>query len=456
MNAVILHTIITCLTAGAGAWDDGAAVELRYTGTLERSGSEAAAPVVKRFTAYCQSRRQASGGHVVVFVLDERGRGNQAWPERFGELQFDDQHKISQRGSWRLLYQHEAVSATGVPLPLPLFEKGEELKAGAKWTSGRESYEVIKKKTIESRACWQIDVALNIGHKRSIWVEQGTPLVVAVEERVFVGQGEEYNLKMQLESLKPLDEKEVARLKAPWDTLRKLKSDLKRGEDEVKSELSDEQLQLAAEVAPRLDKEAADTPFGHIASVITKDVKSQLGRSDEVAKLAKKLVGQSAPDWKLVTLDKLSIDSKSLRGKIVVLHFWSYQGEPLEEPYGQVGYLDFLYGKRRKLGVEIIGVAVDGRLSDPQTAPAAVKSFQKLRGFMNLSYPLATDPGSVLDKFGDPRRVGAKLPLWIVIDAEGKVAQYQAGFFSINPDEGLRDLDELLVKLIRQAKAKSN
>lgn len=75
---------------------------------------------------------------------------------------------------------------------------------------------------------------------------------------------------------------------------------------------------------------------------------------------------------------------------------------------------------------------------------------------MNLSYPLATDTGSVLDKFGDPRRVGAKLPLWIVIDAEGKVAQYQAGFFSINPDEGLRELDDLLVKLIRQAKAKSN
>lgn len=450
MNTVLLHTILTCMTAGA--WDDGAAVELRYNGTLERTGPEAQAPVVKRFSAYCQVRRQASGGHALAFVLDERGRGTPSWPERFGELSFDDQHKASQRGSWRLLYQHEAVSPTGIPLPLPLFEKGEELKVGAKWTSGREAFEVVKKKTIEMRDCWQVDVMLNIGHKRSIWVQQGTPLVVAVEERVFVGQGEEYGLKMQLESTKSLEEKEVARLKTPWDTLRKLKSDLKRPDDEVKAELSEEQIKVAGEVASRLEKEAADTPFGHLASVISKDVKAQLGRSDEVAKLAKKLVGQSAPDWKLVTLDKQSLDSKSLRGKIVVLHFWSYHGEPLEEPYGQVGYLDFLYGKRRRLGVEVVGVAVDGRLADPQTAPAALKSFQKLRGFMNLSYPLATDDGNVIERFGDPRRVGAKLPLWIVIDSVGKVAHYQAGFFQINPDEGLRELDDLLVKLIRQSK----
>lgn len=451
MHALILHTVLASFTAAA--WDDGAAVELRYNGTLERPGSEAQSPAVKRFSAYCQMRRQTSGGHVIAFVLDERGRGSQAWPERFGELQFDDQHKVAQHGSWRLLYQHDNVTPTGIALPLPLFEKGETLKLGDKWTSGRESFDVVKKKTIEMRDCWQVDVMLNIGHKRSIWVQQGTPLVVAVEERVFVGQGEEYNLKVQLESLKPLEEKEVARLKAPWETLLKLKSDLKRADDAVKPELSEEQIKLVGGVAPRFEKEAADTPFGHLASVIMKDVKSQLGRSDEVAKLAKKQVGQIAPDWKFVTLDKQSLDSKSLRGKIVVLHFWSYQGEPLEEPYGQVGYLDFLYGKRRRLGVEVIGVAVDGRLSDPQTAPSALKSFQKLRGFMNLSYPLATDDGSLIDKFGDPRRVGAKLPLWIVIDAEGKVAQYQAGFFQINPDEGLRELDDLLVKLIKQSKA---
>lgn len=450
MNAALLHTILTCMTAGA--WDDGAAVELRYNGTLERTGPEAQAPVVKRFSAYVQLQRHASGGHVVAFVLDERGRGTQAWPERFGELQFDSQHKVTHRGSWRLVYQHEAVSATGVPLPLPLFEKGETLKLGDKWTSGRESFEVVKKKTIESRDCWQVDVMLNIGHKRSIWVQQGTPLVVAVEERVFVGQGEEYGLKMQLESTKPLEEKEVARLKTPWATLAKLKSDLKRSDDDVKPELSDEQIKLAGEVASRLEKEAADTPFGHLASVISKDVKAQLGRSDEVAALARKIVGQDSPDWKLVTLDKQPLDGKSLRGKIVVLHFWSYHGEPLEEPYGQVGYLDFLYGKRRRLGVEVIGVAVDGRLADPQTAPATLKSIQKLRGFMNLSYPIATDDGKVLERFGDPRRVGAKLPLWIVIDSEGKVASFHPGHFQINPDEGLRELDNLLVSLIRRAK----
>jgi peroxiredoxin len=448
MSALILHSVL--ISFAAAAWDDGAAVELRYNGTLERAGVEAESPAVKRFSAYALVRREASGGHAIAFVLDERGRGSQAWPERFGELQFDDQHKVAQRGSWRLLYEHEAVSHTGIPLPPPLFEKGELLKLGDKWTSGRESFEVVKKKSIESRDCWQVDVMLNIGHKRSIWVQQGTPLVVAVEERVFVGQGEEYALKMELDSTRPLEEKEVSRLKAPWTTLMKLKADLKRADDDVKPELSDEQIKLVGEVASRLEKEAADTPFGHLASVVSKDVKAQLGRSDEVAALAKKIVGQTAPDWKLVSLDKQPLDGKSLRGKIVVLHFWSYHGEPLEDPYGQVGYLDFLYGKRRRLGVAVIGVAVDGRLADPQSAPAALKSIQKLRGFMNLGYPIATDDGKVLDRFGDPRRAGAKLPLWIVIDGKGQVAHYHAGYFQINPDEGLRALDDLLVKLIRE------
>jgi hypothetical protein len=126
------------------------------------------------------------------------------------------------------------------------------------------------------------------------------------------------------------------------------------------------------------------------------------------------------------------------------------------EPYGQVGYLDFLYGKRRKLGVQVYGVAVDARFGDAQSSSTALKSIQRLKQFMNLSYDIAVDDGKLLAKFGDPRRYGAKLPLWVVIGPDGRIAHYHAGFYKINPDDGLQQLDDVLVKLIREQKEKKN
>ena len=48
------------------------------------------------------------------------------------------------------------------------------------------------------------------------------------------------------------------------------------------------------------------------------------------------------------------------------------------------------------------------------------------------------------------------MPLWVVIDAEGKVAGYKVGFYRIKADEGLRQLDELLIRLIREKRKKSS
>ena len=104
----------------------------------------------------------------------------------------------------------------------------------------------------------------------------------------------------------------------------------------------------------------------------------------------------------------------------------------------------------------MIGVAVNPAFENPRTARAALRSVKKLREFMNLDYPVATDGGKVLESFGDPRRLDAKLPLWVVIDSEGKVAGYKVGFYRIKADEGLRQLDELVIRLIREKRKKSS
>lgn len=434
-------------------FDDGAAVETRYTGALSRISKDADGTAVKRFNLYGAVIAEKNAARDIVFLVSERGGGGWAWPERFGVAGTDAGFKPTGKSAPRLLYEYEGTPVV-IPLPLPAMALAGELKQGAKWKEGNQAFEVVKKTKVQDRECWQVDVSTNFGRKRTLWIDVNSPLLVSLEERVFVGQGDEHRLTMQLESTTVLDAARHARDLRPLAGLMKLQAALQRGETEFRPEFAESQLQLVAEVLPALQKEADETPFSALVSAIAKDVKSQTERTGELARLEEKFVGKPAPALALKLIDQKPLDTDALKGKIVVLHFWEYQAEPLVEPYGQIGYLDFLYGKRKKLGVEVIGVAVDARLGDAQAASGVTRSIGRLKSFMNLGYQIAVDDGKVLARFGDPRRYGAKLPLWIVIGSDGNVAHYHSGFYKINPDEGLRDLDEVLVKLIRDQKGK--
>jgi len=161
-----------------------------------------------------------------------------------------------------------------------------------------------------------------------------------------------------------------------------------------------------------------------------------------------------APEWNLTLSDGSKFSSDDAKDKVVVLHFWQYRGEPLNEPYGQIGYLDFLNNKRKKLGVRVIGINVDERFANPDQKNTAIRSMKKLLEFMNVGYEMATDDETTLSEFGDPRATGAPLPLWIVIGHDGKVVHHHTGFYDIKPDEGLKQLDEAVIEALRKQKAK--
>lgn len=426
---------------------------MRYTGALGKVARTADETPVKRFSLYCAVSREADAGRRLSFVVNERGGGSWAWPERFGAISLDKEFKPTSPGAIRLLYEYEGNPLVILlPLPVPAYYAG--LKAGAKWTDGKESWEVVKTQKVQDRNCWQIQVSTSFGRKRTLWIDTEIPVLVALEERVFVGQGDEHVLSMQLESMRPLDEKQLAQAALPLPALLKLQSQLERGENETRPELSEGQLKAAADALPQLQKDSADTPFSALVAAINKDVKAQLQRTDEVSRLSEKFVGKPTPKFSLTLTDNSQVASDDFKNRITILHFWEYQGEPLVEPYGQVGYLHFLYNKRRKLGVNVYGVAVDARLAEQRTAPAALKSIHKLKSFMNLDYGIALDDGKLLAKFGDPTKYGAKLPLWVVIGPDGNIAHFHSGFYKINPDEGLRELDDILVKMIREQKGK--
>lgn len=420
-------------------------MELRYTGTLGPRRSTLKAPE-KQFTLYCLVNRQSAE---VDYVLEEQGPGRWPWPERFGRVGLVGAVKPG----IRVLYDHQG-SLHPQAVQRPVFEFLDKLKPGSSWTVERLKYSVVAKQTKRGRKCWRVEMSNSFGPRGKIWVEQSTGIVVAASRRMVMGQGDEFVLAIELASQNPVDAKRQAVLQKPIGTLLAIQKGLKRKPGQTRPELSSGQIADVRKVLGRLQAESRSTPLASLATFIQKDVTGQSKRVASIDELAAAMVGKPAPAFRLNTIDRKTIDSKSLAGKIVVLHFWNYKGDKLVEPYGQVGYLDFLHGKRRRLGVQIIGVAVNPAFGQPRTAGAVLRSVRKLREFMNLDYPVATDSGKVIEAFGDPRRLDAKLPLWIVIGADGKVADYKVGFYRIKADEGLRELDQQLIRLIRASRKK--
>jgi thiol-disulfide isomerase/thioredoxin len=149
------------------------------------------------------------------------------------------------------------------------------------------------------------------------------------------------------------------------------------------------------------------------------------------------------------TLRGSDFSDEKLNGGVVVLHFWGYQDKPLREPYGQVGYLDFLYRKYNDKGLKVFGIVADPKLEDENLRALSLRSARKFVSFMNVGYPVLVDNESYLRKvLGDPRAAGARLPLFLVLDKQGKIVHYHVGFYEIDRDRGLRELDAEVVKAL--------
>ena len=139
-----------------------------------------------------------------------------------------------------------------------------------------------------------------------------------------------------------------------------------------------------------------------------------------------------------------TLASDSLKGKTVILHFWDYKDAPLTEPYGQTGYLEFLFNKRRDQNLQVVGISTNADLQTTENAARGRRAARKIAEFMNLSYPIGYDDGSLLKAYGDPRESRGQLPLWIVIGADGKVKHYHPGYYEIDAARGLKELEAVL------------
>ncbi|MBM79203.1 MAG: hypothetical protein CMJ78_01255 [Planctomycetaceae bacterium] len=429
---------------------DGAAVELRYSGTLTQILRSGDRTPVKRFNVYALVTATDSG-HTINFLVDEQGGGGWSWPERFGQVTLDSNNNAQNRAKVQLLHDH---NNTKYPLALRqlMFEFPDKLSLGEVWTAGRYEYSVDSTQKVRNVECFQIGVVNNFGRRQKLWVDPATSVVMKSEQRVFMGRGDQFSLKMELDSTKQVAVAQLAKLKKPISSLITLQGKLNRKPNATRPELSKDQLAAVSAVIPDILDTSKSTPFQQFSQIISRDAQAQSRRTSDLSSLSKRFVGQNAPAFELPTIDRKRFSSKDLKGKTVVLHFWDYKDDPLTEPYGQIGYLDFLQNKRGRLGVKVVGVAVNARFEKPETVESGLRSARKLRSFMNLGYPVVYDNGKFIQQFGDPRRLGGKLPLWVVISPDGKIAHYKVGFYEVDTNRGLVELDDTVIGIFKDNK----
>ncbi len=426
--------VMTAIPAGA---------ELQYTGKLERAETQAAA-ADKTFSLTITA---TAPGHF-AFLVDERGGGGWNWPQRFGYVDLADDKAVGVR----LLHDFEGTP-TPLPVRQPFFEFVDRLTPDSQWTAAGGQYSFVRNRTTNGREVAVVEVTLDRGRRQQLQIERSSGLVVALEERLFMGRGDAFRLTMQLEGSRVLEPAELESAAKITSALFELQGQLSPPDAMHRSILNTDEIALAQQVVTALAP-AGDTTWGRLVTAIQRDLTAQSRRLEGVTGLEKKYLGQPAAasgEWK--RLDGQPLAPDETLGHTTVLHFWEYGGEKLIEPYGQVGYLDFLNNRRGKLGVKVIGVAVDPRFADASQARAAARSIRKFQEFMNVGFPITIDDGSLLTKFGDPRTLGSELPLWVVVGHDGKIAHYKVGYYDLKPDEGLRELDAAVVDALKKEKA---
>ena len=429
---LLLPLVLAALTLSHSSVTAEEFTEVRFTGALtsRATGTE---QLLRQFEVLL-----LEGNNLLFFhVLDDPDEGC-PWPESFG------QYEPSASLQPRLMYTYDN-SQYNLPLPPLKLKLPQQVEAGNEWTSGSWTYTVAQK----SEQGWTIEARERRGRRQTLNVSTGGVLLSARQD-VFMGQGQRFEMTVTQSGSKPINEALTEQTEQLLSKLLTLQSELQRRPDTQQYQLSDRQLEKAVTRAAGLGALADGTPLEDAVLRIERDLGRQQKRAATAMQRKQKLLNKEAPGFVLNLIDgKSTLKSADLKGRTVVLHFWKYADKPLSEPYGQVGYLEFLYGKRKFNNVEIIGVAMNKSFAQPSTVRSAQRSSRKLVEFMNLSYPIGYDDGSLLRELGDPRESGGTLPLWVVISPNGQIVHYHAGFYEIDQRRGLKALDDVIIEQVK-------
>ncbi len=414
-----------------------------YTGQLERIERGGSRTQLKEFSVNCVVASDDKSS--AFYHLDETG-SKLPWIERFGKTSKQDQI-LSKRGV-AIGYRHLDRNYV-LPVALPYFANFDKLEVGAAWKNDQGEFRVTGEKTVNDLKCWEVKATTGIARHHQLYVRQDSPIVEAGTQTVFMGSGDRFQMTFRLDQTDSETNETSPDLAAAIKYLLEMKTTAARSEHERFEPLSPENVKEIAKSRIELLAVCHETFLHSFAKEVDNNLTTVLSRKDRVDSLADSMLKNASPKFTLQTLQSKSISSSSLLGKTVVLHFWDYANPTLEQPYGQVGYLDFTHNRWESKGVVVYGVAVNSQLIDAQTREAAIREIERLKQFMKLSYEITFDAGAVLNSFGNPTRLGEELPLWVVISPEGKVVHYQTGFYEVDNRVGLKALDQAIEAAIQ-------
>ena len=443
----LLFTCVALLLVGSSSRADdtagGQPLSLRYTAALNETAANGAVQPVRDFEIRCLVL-PATGGFPVVLYLMDQTSDEQPWHAQFGRVEFDA----------------EGLPAPGLPvqrhthggqhhwikLRFGVFPTFAKLAPDAEWTEGDARYRLVGELVANAQPCWQLEIDAPMGRRTTLLIQKSNGAIVAAKHRFFMGMGEQFDLNLKLEELTVAD----AALVETWTkaTGPLLQVQQQWGAEAETSSSASKPTPPSSELLNEIDQATDGTPFAALAGVIRKEVTAGQQRDKAIADLAAKFVGRPAPPISVTPLDGGEPLPLSKPGKLTVLHFWEYQEKPLAEPYGQIGYLDFL-AQKRKGSVQVVGVISHTQVQDPKTAKLALQSARKLREFMNIGYPLGYETQGALAALGDPRTFEVDLPLWIVIGADGTILHYHVGYYEVNSNRGLEELDGVVEKALK-------
>ena len=377
------------------------------------------------------------------FVLDDLS--GCPWPDSYGTA-------VNSAGggvSAHLLYRFDGNAYT-ISLPDLKMELPADFNQQSTWTVGDWKWEV--KDLPESKiSAVTIKATERRGRKKEATFDQATGWLVSANLDVFMGRGEQFELQLKRTSVDVLSQPLSERWQSVKKSLLQLQVQLNRRPDSQRTDLSERQIALAESALVELVKASKDLPVSPLLNRISQQVASQ-AEAMKASQLVKKgVLGKTIDFVSLVDLNGRALAPKQIAGMPLVLHFWTYSQKALEEPYGQVAYLEFLHSKYGDQDISVVGIITNPVLRSADGEVGALRSAKKAVEFMNLSYPVAYDDGE-LQKLCDPKSaIRDNSPLWLVLDSTGKVVHYHQGFYEIDRRAGLKDLAAAIDDVLKEA-----
>lgn len=432
--------LISSSTESPRAFASDGEVQLgSFAGSLIQSG-EGDGEILRRFEVQLLSTGNSHFFHVMDDV-----RAGCPWPDSYGQC---GPSVGLDRVQPHLDYTYDGTVYL-IGLPALVVSLPEDIEPEATWEQAGWQLTAVERQMLNEIPAWVIEARERRGRHQTLIVDASTGFTLRAESDVFMGQGEQFHLTVARSTVKTLDSMLSSQVSELQKELLSLQATLKRRPDAHQSELSQRQVSDVMASIEQLTKLSMGTPLESLVRQIKADAEQQEKRLASAADKASSLLNSEAPEFSLNLVNGEKLESASLKGKTVVLHFWDYRDAPLSEPYGQTGYLEFLFNQKKKMNVQVVGVSTNPDLQVTENVARGRRSARKLSEFMNLSYPIGHDDGSLLEAFGDPRDTKGQLPLWIVLSPSGNVAHYHAGFYEVDATQGLKELEAVLLEQTR-------